>query len=129
MKRAAQSNKVSSPLSLGRRAGYPFLQLKSKFPIKPLIDSVTGEQFTVVCLRQEDGRYVAEILNHPEFRYVGRTRQQAELVVSRMYQARQRPPRKTLHPGEEDRLWLELARANSETAGVTIDEFRTRRGL
>jgi hypothetical protein len=29
----------------------------------------------------------------------------------------------------EDQLWLERARANKETSGITIDEYRRGRGL
>lgn len=85
-----------------------------------------GERYTIVCVQQDDGRYVAEIAEAPEIRFVGKTRAQAERVVSKIYtdsRGRQEP-----HNEEEDRLWIELARANREAQGITPDEYRRQRG-
>jgi hypothetical protein len=86
----------------------------------------TGEPYTIVCVQQDDGRYVAEIVEAPEIRFVGKTRAQAERVVSKIYtdtRGQQEPQDEV-----EDRLWLELARANPETQGITPNEYRRQRG-
>jgi hypothetical protein len=56
----------------------------------------------------------------------GKTCRQAEVVVTEMS-----PERRTPGPREsaEDRAWLERARANKRTSGITIEEYRRRRGL
>ena len=104
------------------------------YPLKPRIVQETGDRFTIVCLQQDDGRFVAEILNHPEIRYVGRTRRQAELVVSKLYRerdilTRRRAQQKTTLENKEDHRWLALARANREREGIGIEEYRRRRGV
>ena len=74
-----------------------------------------GDRYTIVCVEQDDGRFVAGIAEAPEIGFVGKTRAQAERVVSKMFtdtRGRQEP-----HNEEEDRLWIELARANRENAG------------
>lgn len=113
----------------GQADHYSSVRVEPDFPVKPRVDSATGLRFTILCLQQEDGRYVAEILQHPEIRHVGRTRHQAELVVSKMFLECRQASRDAHHNAMEDRLWLELARANRETSGISIDEYRKRRGL
>ena len=102
--------------------------LCSSGPVSPIKQQTTtaGEPYTIVCVQQDDGRYVAEIVEAPEIRFVGRTRAQAERVVSKIYtdtRGQQEP-----HGEVEDRLWLELARANRETQGITPNEYRRQRG-
>jgi hypothetical protein len=88
--------------------------------------AANGAQHTVVCVQQGDGRYTAWIAEDPDIRFVGKTRAQAERVVSKVYtdtHGRQEP-----RSEEEDRLWIELARANRETRGITPSEYRRQRG-
>jgi hypothetical protein len=85
-----------------------------------------GQRNTIVCVQQDDGTYVAGIAEAPEIRFVGKTRAQAERVVSKIYtdtRGRQEP-----HNEEEDRLWIELARGNRETEGITPNAYRRKRG-
>jgi hypothetical protein len=82
--------------------------------------------YTIVCIQQDDGRYLAGIAEAPEIRFVGKTHAQAERVVSKIYtdtRGQQEP-----HNEEEDRLWVELARGNRETQGITPSEYRRHRG-
>jgi hypothetical protein len=85
-----------------------------------------GERYTILCVQRDDGRYLAEIAEAPEIRFVGKTRAQAERVVSKIYtetRGQQEP-----HSEEEDRLWIELARSNREAQGITPSEYRRQRG-
>ena len=99
-----------------------------RHPISPIKAQTTaaGEPYTIVCVQQDDGRYVAEIVEAPEIRFVGKTRAQAERVVSKIYTDTRGPQEP--HDEVEDRLWLELARANRETQGVTPNRYRRQRG-
>ena len=96
--------------------------------VSPIKEQTTtaGERYTIVCVQQDDGRYVAEIVEAPEIRFIGKTRAQAERVVSKIYadSRGQQEPRDEV----EDRHWLELARANRETQGITPNEYRRQRG-
>jgi hypothetical protein len=115
--------RLRNPVTNETTAAYP-----SRRPVSPIKKQTTsaGEPYTIVCVRQDDGRYVAEIVEAPEIRFVGKTRAQAERVVSKIYtdtRGQQEP-----HDEVEDRLWLELARTNRETQGITPNEYRRQRG-
>jgi hypothetical protein len=109
-----------------RAADHPFPQMNPTYPIKPQTTK-TGSRFIVVSLQQDDGRYVAEIAGSPTVRFVANTRRQAERVVTKMYL--EGGSRKARHDHKEDRLWLQLARANGDEHGITVDQYRQRRGL
>jgi hypothetical protein len=85
-----------------------------------------GQPYTIICVQQDDGTYVAEIAEAPEIRFVGKTRAQAERVVSKIYTDARGPQEP--HDAEEDRLWIELAKGNRETEGITPNEYRRQRG-
>ena len=115
--------RLKNPVTTETTAAYG-----SRRPVSPIKEQTTtaGEPYTIVCVQQDDGRYVAEIVEAPEIRFVGKTRAQAELVVSKIYtdtRGQQEP-----HDEVEDRLWLELARANREMQGITPNEYRRQRG-
>lgn len=85
----------------------------SRRPASPEEKTTSGEQrYTMVCVQQDDGTYVAEIAEAPEIRFVGKTRAQAERVVSKIYTDTRGPQEP--HNAEEDRRWIELARGNRE---------------
>jgi len=45
----------------------------------------TGQRFSVVSLKQDNGRYVAEVLDNPSLRATAATRQAAERKVAELY--------------------------------------------
>src|SRR6266480_7867977 len=96
------------------------------YPIKPQTTK-TGARFIVGSLRQDDGRYVAQIAGSPTIRFVANTQRQAERVVTKMYL--EGDSRKARQDPKEDRLWLHLAKANGGEHGITVDQYRQRRGV
>jgi hypothetical protein len=124
---ARSKRRLKNPVPAERTADHPFPHMNASYPIQPKITR-NGSRFIVVCLQQDDGRYVAEIAaENPKIRFIGRTRRQAELVVTKMYL--EGDPRKARRDSKEDRLWLQLARANGDEDGITVDQYRQRRGL
>jgi hypothetical protein len=124
--RSKRLGRPRNPVPAERTADHPFPQMNPAYPIKPQITK-NGAPFIVVSLQQEDGRYVAEIAGSPNIRFVSNTRRQAERVVTKLYL--EGNSRKVRHDPKEDRLWLLLARANGDEHGITVDQYRQRRGL
>jgi len=124
--RSERLGRLKNPVPAEKIAEHPFPQMNASYPIQPRITR-TGSPYTVVCLQQDDGRYVAEIAGLPTIRFVANTRRQALRVVTKMYL--ESDSRKAHHDPKEDRLWLQLARANGDEDGITVDQYRQRRGL
>ena len=71
------------PASLAHLA--PFPQLHPEFPLKSKIESKTGRTFQVISLPQEDGSFVASVLEAPAIRAYDRSRKAAEEKASRKF--------------------------------------------
>jgi hypothetical protein len=84
MKTAKHSEVMKNPVATGRRSESPFLLLDEEYPLKPWI-SRTGEHFQTVSVRQDDGAYLALIVEDPETRCSAATRLQAEDGVKRRF--------------------------------------------
>jgi hypothetical protein len=96
-----EPKRLKNPVATETAAAYA-----PRRPVSPIKTKTTiaGEPYTIVCNQQDDGKYVAEIVEASEIRFVGKTRAQAERVVSKIYtdtRGQQEPP-----DAAEDRLWL-----------------------
>jgi len=71
-----EPKRFKNPVTTETTADRPF------HPASPIKEEFTarGDRYTIVCVQQDDGRYVAEIVEAPEIRLVGKTRAQAERV-------------------------------------------------
>lgn len=124
--RSKRVGRLRNPVPAKRVGDRPFPQMHPTYPIKRRTTK-TGSPFIVVALQQDDGRYVAEIAGSPTIRFVASTRRQAERVVTKMYL--EGDSRKARHDAKEDQLWRQLASANGDEHGITVDQYRQRRGL
>lgn len=84
-KRIAQGK---NPLPVRRPQAHPLPWLDPSYPVKNWIDGRTGEQFQTATIQQDDGRFVSIIISDPALRFVGRTQQEAERGVSKLFLSR-----------------------------------------
>ena len=65
-----------NPVAAGEPS--PFPHLDPAYPVKPWVEPQTATTFATVTVRQDDGRFVSVIAEHPEMRAVAKTQAQAE---------------------------------------------------
>ena len=65
--------------------------LDPEYPVKPWIAGRTGKRFQTVSVRQNDGSYLALIVEAPEIRCTAKTRKLAEHGAMRLYAAERHP--------------------------------------
>lgn len=89
------------PHQLARYA--PFPHLTAEFPLKPRIERKTARPFQIISLPQQDGSFVASVVEAPEILVYDRSRKVAEDKAARRFlknpvpqtYARHRPPLKS----------------------------------
>jgi predicted RNase H-like HicB family nuclease len=76
---------VKNPVSdqLAHMAPYP--HLSPDFPLKPRIEPRTAREFQIVCLPQEDGSFVASVVEAPEILVYVRSRKAAEEKATKRF--------------------------------------------
>lgn len=84
------------PHELARHAPLP--HLNSEFPLKPRIERKTARPFQIVSLPQQDGSYVASVLEAPEILVYDRSRKAAEDKAARRFLKHPDPYTYTRHP-------------------------------
>jgi predicted RNase H-like HicB family nuclease len=63
----------------------PFPHLHPKFPLKLRTEPKTARRFQIVCLPQQDGSFVASVVEAPEILVYGRSRKAAEEKAARKF--------------------------------------------
>jgi len=76
----------------------PIPHLHREFPLKPRIEQKTARPFQIVSLPQEDGSFVASIVEAPEILVYDRSRKAAEDRAARKFLRNPDPHAYTRHP-------------------------------
>lgn len=63
----------------------PFPHLQPDFPLKPKIERKTNRTFQIICLPQEDGSFVASVVEAPQILVYDRSRKAAECKAAKRF--------------------------------------------
>jgi len=125
MKTAKHPEAMKNPVATSRK-GSQLLLLDEEYPLKPWI-SRTGEHFQTVSVRQDDGTYVALIVEDPETRCSAATRLLAENGVKRRYLAKLNPEFDNEGDETEEDDYRVGREREKRGEFVSLEEFRRRR--
>ena len=84
------------PDQLARHA--PFPHLNPEFPLKPRIERDSARPFQIISLPQQDGSFVASVVEAPEILVYHRSRKVAEDKAARRFSKSPDPHAYTRHP-------------------------------
>ncbi|HEY6389721.1 MAG TPA: type II toxin-antitoxin system HicB family antitoxin [Bryobacteraceae bacterium] len=76
----------------------PFPHLHPEFPLKPRIERKSSRPFRIISLPQEDGSFVASVVEAPEIVVYHRSRKAAEDKAARKFLKNPDPHAYTRHP-------------------------------
>ena len=126
MKTAKHPEVSKNPATAKRKDDSSLLFLNEEYPLKPWI-SRTGKHFQTVSVRQDDGTYLALVVEDPEIRCSAATRLLAEDGVKRRYLTKLDPE----YDDENDESEEDDYRVGKEreklSEFVSLEEFRRRR--
>jgi predicted RNase H-like HicB family nuclease len=91
----------------------PFPHLRPEFPLKPRIERKTARPFQIVSLPQENGSFVASVVEAPEILVYDRSRKAAEDRAARKFMKSPDPHAYKRHP---------LATTKALTVDMEYDE-------
>ena len=114
------------------RAGVIFPHMASDYPIKPFVIRPSGQSVTTVCLRQEDGLFLAAIAERPKLRYLGTTQKAAQDGVLGLYIAATRNPpdeAELERLADEEDLMVSEHRLEEEAGSITLEDLKLKYGF
>jgi predicted RNase H-like HicB family nuclease len=76
----------------------PFPHLNPEYPLKPRIESDSARPFQIISLPQQDGSFVASVVEAPEILVYDRSRKAAEDRAARRFSKSPDPHAYTRHP-------------------------------
>jgi predicted RNase H-like HicB family nuclease len=76
----------------------PFTHLNPEFPLKPRLERKSARPFRIVSLPQQDGSFVASVVEAPEILIYDRSRKAAEDKAARRFLKNPDPHAYTRHP-------------------------------